>query len=65
MMSTFSEIIYYIDEKGFVIKHHKDMVPFCWVYIEPSNPEYTEYQVWLDAGNSPIPIIGTPKETES
>ena len=65
MMSTYSEIIYYIDEEDFVIKYYKDMVPFCWVYIEPNNPEYPEYKEWLDAGNLPTPIIGTPKETES
>lgn len=65
MMETFSEIIYYIDEEGFAIKHYKDAVPPFWIYVDVVGPNYVEYQEWLDAGNSPTPIIGTPKETES
>lgn len=61
-MSTYSEIIYYIDEEGFVIKYYKDMVPFCWIRIEASHPEYPEYQEWLDAGNTPTPIVGEPQQ---
>jgi hypothetical protein len=61
-MSTYSEIIYYINEEGFVIKYYKDMVPWTWIYIEPINPEYAEYQEWLDAGNTPTPIVGEPQK---
>lgn len=61
-METYSEIVYYINEEGFIIKHYKDEVPFTWVYLEPVDDEYSEYQAWLDAGNKPAPIVGEPKK---
>lgn len=62
MMETYSEIVYYINEENFIIKHHIDMVPWTWVYVDQASPEYPEYQEWLDAGNTPTPIVGTPTE---
>ncbi len=61
-METYSEIVYYINEENFVIKYHKGEIPFCWVYIDSVSPDYPEYQEWLDAGNTPIPIVGVPTE---
>jgi hypothetical protein len=63
-METYSEIVYYINEEGFVIKHYKDMVPFAFIYLEPLNPEYVQYEEWVNAGNTPTPIVGVPQPEE-
>jgi hypothetical protein len=61
-MNTYSEIVYYINEEGFIIKYYKGMVPFAWVYLEPSDPDYPEYEQWVEEGNQPTPIVGMPQK---
>jgi hypothetical protein len=51
-MNTSSEIAYYINEEGFVIKHYKDEISFTWVYIEPKDSDYQDYLDWVAAGNT-------------
>lgn len=50
-MEISSEIVYYLNENGDVIKYHKDVTPFCWVYVDITSPEYQEYLNWLEDGN--------------
>ena len=52
MMETYSEIVYYINEEGFVIKYYKDMVPFTFVHLEPSDSDYQDYLDWVASGNT-------------
>jgi hypothetical protein len=61
-MNTSSEIAYYINEEGFVIKHYKDAGDFVFVHIEPKDSDYSEYEQWVEEGNQPTPIVGMPQK---
>jgi hypothetical protein len=52
-MNTSSEIAYYINEEGFVIKHYKDEDGFVFVHIEPKDSDYQDYLEWVAEGNTP------------